>query len=119
MRTFQFWILLLASSFVTLLLLQQIRISRGLSEEQRILAESQDTITQGAKYENAWKQLAVRIFEASSQDPALAGILKTEGVGIHPNPSNQEGSTPASTPTAPSVPAKAPSMPPHPSTATP
>jgi hypothetical protein len=114
MRTFQFWLLLLGSCLVTLLLVKLVFVSHQLSQEQRTLGECQETVSQGAAYENAWKQLAVYIYKASSQDPAMGAILKNEGVGIHSNVSAPAGSTPGATPAMPSAPAKAPTPPPHP-----
>jgi hypothetical protein len=111
MRAIQFWILLLASSLVCFLYITQIFLSRNLIREQRELVENQDTISQGAQYENAWKQLAIHIYQASAQDPALAAILKTENIGIHQNASANTGSAPATTPSAPPASSQTPDAP--------
>ncbi len=112
MRALQFWILLLGSSFVSILLIKQIFLSRQLNLEQRIYADSQQTAASAATYEGAWKQLAVRIYQLSRQDPPLADVLKNEKVEIHPNASAAAGAAPV-TP-APSSSSKAPVPPPHP-----
>lgn len=84
------------------------------NQQQRTLLESRNTVSEGAAYENAWKQLSIHIFEASNQDPALAAILKKEGVGIHPNPAGSGGSSPASTlPGGSPTPPKSPALPPQ------
>jgi hypothetical protein len=111
MRSFQFWILLLCSSFVTFLYIKQIFLSRDLNQQQRVLVDSQQVVTEGATYESAWKQLAMQIFQASRQDPALADVLKRENVDVHPAANTNSGS-----PTNPATPPKAPAAPPHPGT---
>jgi hypothetical protein len=95
MRALQFWILLLGSSFVSFLFITQIFLTRSLIQEQRVLAESRETVSQGAEYENVWHQLATRIYQAGNQDPALADILKKENIAVHPNASTSAGSAPA------------------------
>jgi len=113
MRSFQFWVLLLGSTFVSSLLIKQIFLSRALNQEQRILADSQEMADSATTYENAWKQLALHIFQASRQDPALAQVLKNDNVEIHTGPAGGEGSPPEAAPSLPSVPAKAPVAPPR------
>jgi hypothetical protein len=116
MRAAQFWILLLGSSFVSVLLIKQIFLNRDFNQEQRVLVESQQTASTGPAYENAWKQLALHIYQGSRQDPALAEVLKKENVEIHPNPAAGADSAPATTPSAPAASAssKTPVAPPHP-----
>jgi hypothetical protein len=108
MRTLQFWILLLCSSFISLLYIKQIFLSRDLNHQQRNLVDSQQVITEGAQYENAWKQLAMHMYEASHNDPALTAILKSENVDVRPtekgNPAS--GTTPTTAPAMPSTPSK-------------
>jgi len=101
MKAAQFWILLLGSSFVSFLFIQEIFLSRALNQEQRQLLDDRETISTGAAYENAWKQLAVHIYEASRQDPALAEVLKNEKVEIHPKTAPGAASAPETTPPAP------------------
>jgi hypothetical protein len=116
MRAFQFWVLLLASSFVSVLMIKEIFLSRQLNLAERVYVDNQQTASTATGYEQAWKQLAVRIFESSRQDPLLADVLKNEKVEIHPNASTGAPTAPATTPGAPSTPAKAPVPPPHPTT---
>jgi hypothetical protein len=101
MRALQFWILLLGSSFVSVLFIKQIFLSRDLNQAQRVLVDNQQTASGGPTYENLWKQLALHIYQASRQDPALAAVLKSEKVEIH-------SGAPAGT-TTPTPPASAPS----------
>jgi hypothetical protein len=116
MRALQFWILLLGSSFVSILYVKQIFLSRDLNQVQRLLVESQEMISQGATYENAWKQLAMHIYQGGRQDPALAEVLKLENVDVHSTATAGAGSVPAATPVLPSTTIKAPDAQPHPST---
>jgi hypothetical protein len=94
MRALQFWILMLCSTIVAGLMIKEIFLTRELNQLQRSLSESQDVVSQGSAYQNAWKQLATRIFQASHQDPALAEVLRKENVAVHQN-------TQAAPPTAP------------------
>jgi len=112
MRAAQFWILLLGSSFVSVLFIKQIFLSRALDQEQRQLVDSQETASTGPGYENAWKQLAVHIYQASRQDPALTQVLKNANVDVHAN--SAAGAAPATTPSAPPAPSKTPAAPTHP-----
>jgi len=82
MRGLQFWILLLGSSFVSILLIKEISLSRALYQEERQLADSQETAAAGQGYETAWKQLAIHLYQASHQDPTLSDVLKTEKIVI-------------------------------------
>ena len=115
MRQSQFWILLLCSSFLSVLLIKQIFLSRALDQEQRFLVDSQETIATGPKFENAWKQLALRIYQADSQDPALAQLLKNENVEIHEKSDAGAGSAPGAAPSVPPASSKTP-VPVHPVT---
>jgi hypothetical protein len=114
MRAAQFWILLLGSSFVSVLLIKQIFLGRALDQEERLLVDSRETASTGPGYENAWKQLAIHIYQASRQDPALAQLLKNANVDIHANPAAGAGAAPATTPFAPPVSSKIPVAPVHP-----
>jgi hypothetical protein len=119
MRANQFWILLLCSTIVSALMIKQIFLSRALNLEQRLLVDSQEVASTGSAYETAWKQLAIRIYQASHQDPALAEVLKNENVMIHSGSASGTSSTPATTPApSPTPPAssKVPSGAPHPAT---
>lgn len=114
MRALQFWILLLGSTFVSILCIKQIFLSRQLNLAQRVYVDSQETASTAGSYEEAWKQLAIHIYQASRQDETLADVLKNEKVDIHPNATPGTGTVPA--PVAPSTPPKAPVPPPHPTT---
>jgi len=103
MRALQYWILVFGSSFVSILLIREVFLSRDLTQAQSRLTESQEVVSQGTAFENAWKQLAVRIYEIGNHDPALMELLKKENVGIHTESSPNGGSAPASTSFAPSA----------------
>lgn len=107
MRPFQYWILVLGSTFVSVLLIKQIFLERTLDQEQRGLVSTQEIASSGAAYENAWKQLAVRIYQASRQDPALAEVLKNAKIDIHGAPATGGGAAPTTTPSATPAPAPA------------
>ena len=109
MRSAQFWILLLGSSFVSILFIKQIFLSRDLIQERRLLVDSQETASLGSGYENAWKQLAIHIYQASHDDPALAAILKNEKVGSPFKRGCGTGSAPATPPSTPPASSKHPS----------
>jgi uncharacterized membrane protein (UPF0182 family) len=97
MRTFQFWLLTIGSIFVSLLYLEQVYLSRSIYQQQRLLMESQQIASYGPSYQNSWKQLAMRVYQASKQDDALADVLKRNDIAIqvsHPEP------TPAPAPVA-------------------
>jgi hypothetical protein len=106
MRGFQFWILVLGSSLVSILLIKQIFLNHALRQEQRLLVDSQEAASNGPAFESAWKQLAVHIYQVGRQDPALLQVLKKENVGVHPNPN--AGSALGAPPSAPAVPSKSP-----------
>src|ERR1700722_19154403 len=116
MRSLQFWILLLGSSFVSILLVKQIFLNRALFQEQRELVDSQEVVSQAPGFENAWKQLAIHIYQVSSQDPALSQVLQSEGIGIQPKAPSGTGTTPATPPSASPASSKSPAAPPHPAT---
>jgi hypothetical protein len=114
MRSLQFWILLLGSTFVSLFYFKQIFLARDLNQEQRILLDSQEVISQGNSYESMWKQLALRVFQASRQDPELADVLKKENVQVRAAPPGAMGSSDATIPaSATPVSSKAPVTPAH------
>jgi hypothetical protein len=116
MRPLQYWILVFGSSFVSILLIREVFLSRDFTQAQSRLAESQEVVSQGAAFENAWKQVAVRIYEVGSHDPALMQLLKKENVGIHTEPAANGGSAPASTSSAPPASSETPVAPVPPAT---
>lgn len=94
-------------------MIKQIFLSRALNQQQRVLVDSQQTISDGNGFKNLLNQLAFRIYQASSQDPELANVLKRANLQVHTTaPADATGSPPATTP----VPPKAPPAPPHPAT---
>lgn len=103
MKKFQFWILLLSSAFVSVLMIKQIFLSKAIVAEQRTLIDNTETASMDQGYQNTWRQLAVHIYQASRQDPALAAVLKNENVDV--------GTTP---PPAPSSKTPSPAPAPHP-----
>jgi hypothetical protein len=111
MRALQFWILVLGSSFVSILFVREIFLSRDLTDDQRQLVADQETVSQGAAFENAWKQIAIRIYQVGNQDPALMELLKQENVGIHADAAPNAGSAPASAPSAPPTSSQTPIVP--------
>jgi len=82
MKHLQFWILLVGSLFVCALYVEQIYLSRAISQQQQILYSSQQAASLGVTYNSSWKQLATRVYEMSRQDPALADVLKRNQIGI-------------------------------------
>jgi len=111
MRTFQFWVLIFASTVVSGLMLKQVFLMRELNQLQRTLAESQQVVKDGSSYENAWKQLAMRMYQMGHQDPAIIDLLKKEDVEVRTSAPPAPPSTPA-----PSTSSKPTVAPPHPAT---
>jgi hypothetical protein len=114
MRALQFWILLFGSFFVSGLLIKEIFLSRTIALEHRVLVDSQETAASAPDWENAWKQVALRIYPLSLKDPALAEMLKSEKIEVsRVNPITGAGSAPGTTPTpsAPAAPSKTPVTP--------
>lgn len=101
MRPFQFWILLVGSTFVSVLLIKQIFLERTLLQTQRGLIDIQEVASTGPAFKNAWEQLAVRVYQASRQDPALAQVLKNAKIEIRNKPAADGGSAPVATPSTP------------------
>ena len=120
MRAFQFWILLLGSFVVSVLMIKHIFLEREINKARAELVDSQETANTGPAFENAWKQLAMRVFEDSRQDTALNELLKKDGVQVRANPAadgtNQAPS--ASAPPLPMVPPKISTAPTSPKTTT-
>ncbi len=111
MKAAQFWILIVCSIIVSILLVQTVFLNRELNRKQRVLVDNQETIATTATYERAWKQLAIRIYEAGKGDPEMIQLLKSEGVNVYagtppPDGGKAEGAPalPSKTP-APSSPA--------------
>lgn len=102
----------MGSLVISILLVRQAFLSHQLNQEQRTLQECQEAVSQGAAYENAWKELAVNIYQSSAQDPTLAAILRAENVGVRAQPAGPTSSAAGApgSPTSP-VPAKAPATP--------
>jgi hypothetical protein len=117
MRAHQFWILILGSLLVWALIGKEILLSRDLTWKQLDLVKIRDVVSTGPGYERAWKQLAMPIYQASRQDPALAALLKKQTIEIRANPPADAGSPPASAPAASPLSSKSPG--PTPPSATP
>ena len=84
-------------------MIKQIFLSRDLKQQQRLLIDSQEMITQGNSFETYWKQLAMGVFQASRQDPTLAAVLKDANVQVHSKPPAAPANA-APVPTAPGAP---------------
>ena len=114
MRSFQFWILVLGATLVSLLMMKNVFIARAFNREQRQLVQDTQMADAAPQYETAWKTLAMHIYEKSKTDPALAIVLKNADVQVRSDepPAPDASTTPSPSTTAmPSVPAKAPSTP--------
>jgi len=112
MRALQFWILILASTLISGLMIKQILLSRALYFEQRTLADDEQTAATAAGFENAWKQLALQIYQGSAQDADLAEVLRKSNVAVRANPAANAATPPATTPAGPPKPPVAPPSPP-------
>ena len=82
MRTFQFWILIFASIVVSGLMIKQVFLMRELNQLERTLSDSQQVVKDGTNFENAWKQLAMRLYQAGAQDQAVLDLLKKDNVEV-------------------------------------
>jgi hypothetical protein len=109
----QFWTLLILSSVIGLMLVWQIVLSHAIIREQHVLVDWHEKADSDSIYQTAWEKLAMRVYKASAQDPALLDLLKSEGIAVHQGP--PPGSTnaaPAPAPGSSSKPVQA--TPPHP-----
>ena len=98
MRRFQFWLLVIGSTLVSLLMVKQIFLSRALNHEQRTLIDCQDTASTAPTYQTAWQKLSLAIYDSSRQDPEFAAVLKNAGVEIRTKANDlPSGSTPTDT----------------------
>jgi len=111
MKNLRFWILLGGSVSVCALYLFQIYLSQKIFTEQRILMQGQQFASMEGTYEASWKQLATRLYQVSSKDPALAEVLKRNNIAIQPGKPGTTGAAP-SIPTPPPMPAPVPVQPP-------
>ena len=105
MKAFQFWILILISLFVSGTMIKQVFLTRQLNAVQRTLVDDQEIIGQGPSFEKAWQKLALALYQAGEQDPAVQELLRNDNVGIRPK--TQPDDAPAPAPSI-AVPAKAP-----------
>jgi hypothetical protein len=108
-RGIQFWTLLILSLIISLLLLSQIYLSHAIIREQHLVIDSKEAAGQGPYYRQAWQKLAVSIWKAGAQDPAMFDLLKTERIGIHQGPppgtpNNETGTNAAPSPAPPAAP---------------
>jgi hypothetical protein len=109
MKAYQFWILTVCSVIIGILMIKQIFLSRQLNQQQRQMAECQQVIQEGSSFDNAWKQLAGSMYQASAHDPSMTTLLQKEGIKVHQQtPPASHAETPATPAPAPaSVPASA------------
>jgi hypothetical protein len=106
MRALQFWVLLLGSFIVSGLMMKEILLERDLNKRRQDLVDSQEIANSGPAFENAWKQLAMRIFQNSKQDQAMIDLLKRDGVQVRANPTTDTSAQPATAAPLPMVPPK-------------
>lgn len=106
LRSLQSWVLLLGSLFVTVLVIVDIYLSHSVYYREQILSGNQEMAQVGPFYENALKQLAVSIYHAGPQDPALANVLKIEKITILLGQPTGANSTPSPTAPAPQTSSK-------------
>jgi len=95
MKNLRFWILLGGSLCVCALYLLQIYLSQKIFAEQRMLMQGQQFASMSGTYEASWKQLATRLYQVSSKDPALAEVLKRNNIAIQANKSGATETAPA------------------------
>jgi hypothetical protein len=111
-RGVQFWTLLALSCVVSLLMLKQISLSHAIIEEQHVLVDAHEKADTDTIYQSAWEKLAMNIWKAGAQDPAMQDLLKTEGVAVHAGP--PPGTTLPATSAAPPAPSAKPLLIPPP-----
>lgn len=116
MKAGQFWILIVCSIVVSILLNKTVFLGRDIDREQRTLVDNQETASTATTYENAWKQLAIKIYQTGHQDPEMIDLLKSEGVNIHIGVPPPSGPAPANGVPLPSAsrPLVSPQPAPHP-----
>ncbi len=117
MRAVQFWVLMAASIVVTCLYFKEISLSRSVIRSQHTLTDDRETADTAPLYEKRWQSLAVGIYQASAQDPAMVNLLKSEGIRVHqmpPGSVNPAGGR--MPPNASTKPLASPSQPGHPAT---
>ena len=116
MRAFQFWILIFISLAISGMMVKQIFLTRQLNAAQRTLVDDQEVISQGSYYENAWQKLALSLFQAGEQDPAVQALLKNDNVGIRSKPDATPASAPSGATPVPAASTKPGPAPAHPAT---
>jgi hypothetical protein len=85
-RGIQFWTLLLLSSAVSLLMIEQIFLSHAIIKEQHILVDAHEAAESDSIYQSAWEKLAMSIWRSGARDPAMLDLLKTERIKVHQGP---------------------------------
>ena len=104
MRPGQFWLLMAASLLVSGLLFRGIFLYRAVGKEHALLADCQQSASTAVEYQRMWKSIAARLYEASSQDPALAQLLKDQHIEVRPSGSKvDEVPNPATAPEPPGM----------------
>jgi len=99
------------SVIIGLMLLKQVSLTRELYDQEHDLGDSEEVASAANAYDNAWKQLAIRIFETGRNDPDLMDVLKAQGIGIREGKSGE--TSPADTMSPAPAPAPAPPAPGH------
>jgi hypothetical protein len=115
MKGIHFWTLLIVSTAVSLLMIKQIFVSREIIRQQHALVDAHERADTGPVYKAAWEKLALAVWKASLQDPAMAQVLKDQNIAVHEGspPGAPQTSTNAA-PVQPAAPKPAPAS--HPAT---
>jgi hypothetical protein len=85
-RGIQFWTLVLLSSAVSLLMIKEIFLSHALIKAQHMLVDAHEIAESDPVYQSAWQKLAMTIYRAGAQDPAMYDLLKDERIKVHQGP---------------------------------
>ena len=108
----EFWILIICSAAVCLLMMKEIFLSHAIIVQQHVLVDAHETASTDAPYEDAWEKIALRVYKAGLVDPSMVDLLKSENVTIHqgppPPPSAPSGGVPADSASMPSTSTKPP-----------
>ncbi len=85
---------MVCSVVISLLLLKEVSLKRSLAQTERNLGDAQESAATAAAYENAWRQLAVHVYQVGHDDPGLMAMLKSENIGINQGTGVGGGSVP-------------------------
>jgi hypothetical protein len=97
MNRIQFFVLTGLSSLVLLLLAGHLYLVHAVSNQQIILNQVQQTVTQAQSFQGNLKQLAVRIYQDSqkTQDAGLKDLMVRQQITFTPSPSTNSTESPA------------------------